>query len=98
MSGIKFNNVVIEKRKTWDKDYYAKKAKEREELEMKEILNIDLDKIPSKKQNLSMYTCIFTVFVFIVLCIFYPHSLLYFRNKKRIEKRSETRFIETKGL
>ena len=55
------NNVVIEKRKTWNKEIYSKRAKEREQKEMKEMLNIDLDQIKNDKS--------------LVLILIYPHTM-----------------------
>ena len=37
--------LVLPKRKTWNKEEYAKMAKERKEREEKEALNLDLDKV-----------------------------------------------------
>ena len=42
---MQLQKLELPKRKTWNKEEYAKKAKERKEREEKEALNLDLDKV-----------------------------------------------------
>lgn len=43
--------VELPKRKTWNKEEYARRAKERKEREEKEILNLDLDQIKNQPSH-----------------------------------------------
>ena len=48
---MQLQKFELPKRKTWNKEEYAKKAKERKEREEKEILNLDLDQLKNQPSN-----------------------------------------------
>lgn len=67
---LKLNQLKPEKRKTWNKEYYTKKAEETKKEELKEILNLDLDE--TKKHNKKSLVSL------LYLC-FYPRTIFYIK-------------------